>query len=63
MQENDLASNGGRGFFMKPLSNSQTENFDASLIYAIFSLTEALSREFHANIALVISLDENAALS
>ena len=56
-----LLQNGGwdiierRGFFLKPLANSQMLNFDKGLIRAMCEISDELPPEFCANIAIVVS--------
>ncbi len=47
--------NESRGFFMKPFSNSQLENFDPTLIKALCQVSDEIPPELCANLALVIS--------
>ena len=43
-----------RGFFLKPLANSQMLNFDSKLINALCNISDELSAEMCANLALVV---------
>lgn len=47
-----------RGFFFKPLSNSQMEKFDSSIIQSFCDISSQLPPEQCANLALVISGNE-----
>lgn len=44
-----------RGFFLKPLSNSQMINFDSNLIRAMCEISDSVPPDLCANIALVVS--------
>ena len=47
-----------RGFFLKPLANSQMINFDRKLVRAMCEISDELPPEFCANIALIVSKDK-----
>lgn len=47
-----------RGFFLKPLANSQMINFDRNLIRAMCEITDEIPAELCANIALIVSRDK-----
>jgi 2-polyprenyl-3-methyl-5-hydroxy-6-metoxy-1,4-benzoquinol methylase len=48
-----------RGFFFKPLSNSQMEGFDPSLIQSLCDISSQLPPEQCANLAVVVSKKQN----
>ena len=61
--ENLLKQNGWsiqerRGFFLKPLANSQMINFDKKLVRAMCEISDELPAQLCANIALVVSRDK-----
>lgn len=47
-----------RGFFLKPLANSQMINFDRKLIHAMCEISNEIPAELCANIALIVSREK-----
>lgn len=58
LEQNDWNIQERRGFFLKPLANSQMINFDRKLVRAMCEISDELPAELCANIALIVSRDK-----